>query len=144
MLSRICLQKRLWPFSLASSLSLKRSRNLALPRAFKPYVFKPIHLSICVPQINTPQQTKKRVIGLTENLLQMQLDMGLDINPKDYMRNVNFGLVEVVYEWARGMVSLDLLLRICSHSLVPVVAFLRHHAADGCGRRIYRADDNKA
>ena len=54
---------------------------------------------------------------MTENLLQMQLDMGLDINPKDYMRNVNFGLVEVVYEWARGMVSLKLSLPIHSHSL---------------------------
>jgi len=29
---------------------------------------------------------------------------GLDIPPQEYCKQLNFGLVEVVFEWARGMV----------------------------------------
>lgn len=50
------------------------------------------------------QQAQERIMKLTDKLLQQQQDMGLDINTKDYRRNINFSLVEVVYEWARGMV----------------------------------------
>jgi len=72
------------------------------------------------------QGTKKRVVALTEKLLQMQLDMGLDVNPRDYMRNVNFGLVEVVYEWARGMPFSDItqLTDVAEGSIVRTITRL--------------------
>lgn len=37
-------------------------------------------------------------IALTER------EQGIDTSVEDYLKELKFGLVEVVYEWARGMV----------------------------------------
>jgi antiviral helicase SKI2 len=33
---------------------------------------------------------------------------GLDVEPREYCKNCNFGMMEVVYEWARGMPFKDI------------------------------------
>lgn len=56
----------------------------------------------------TPKLTKGKEIVLTyaRKIAQLQVDCGLAISVEDYANNLKFGLVEVVYEWARGLVSL--------------------------------------
>jgi len=56
----------------------------------------------------------------------MQMDVGLDLNPKDYMRNVNFELVEVVYAWAKGMPFSDItqLTDVAEGSIVRTITRL--------------------
>jgi superfamily II RNA helicase len=48
------------------------------------------------------------MLEIGERLFDIQTECGLDLSRHDYLRNLNFGLVEVVYEWARGMVTLSL------------------------------------
>jgi len=48
---------------------------------------------------------KEEVLKIATNLATLQYDCGLNISIKDYLKVLNWGLVEVVYEWARGMVS---------------------------------------
>ncbi|KAL7316699.1 Antiviral helicase ski2 [Mucor circinelloides] len=53
----------------------------------------------------TPKLTKGKEIVLTyaRKIAQLQVDCGLAISVEDYANNLKFGLVEVVYEWARGL-----------------------------------------
>jgi antiviral helicase SKI2 len=44
------------------------------------------------------------MLEIGERLFDIQTECGLDLSRHDYLKNLNFGLVEVVYEWARGMV----------------------------------------
>lgn len=55
----------------------------------------------------TPKLTKGKEVVLTyaRKIAQLQVDCGLAISVEDYANNLRFGLVEVVYEWARGLVS---------------------------------------
>lgn len=55
----------------------------------------------------TPKLTKAKEIVLTyaRKVAQIQADCGLPISVEDYINGLKFGLVEVVYEWARGLVS---------------------------------------
>lgn len=39
---------------------------------------------------------------------EVQVACGLNQTVEEYVGELNFGLVEVVYEWARGMVSYSL------------------------------------
>lgn len=54
----------------------------------------------------TPKLTKGKEVVLTyaRKIAQLQVDCGLAISVEDYANNLKFGLVEVVYEWARGLV----------------------------------------
>jgi antiviral helicase SKI2 len=45
------------------------------------------------------ERIKKTAIKLAE----LQREHGLDVRPEDVVGNLKFGLVEVVYEWARGV-----------------------------------------
>lgn len=56
----------------------------------------------------TPRLTKGKEIILTyaRKVAQIQADCGLQISVEDYVNGLKFGLVEVVYEWARGLVGL--------------------------------------
>ncbi|KAG2212575.1 hypothetical protein INT47_000551 [Mucor saturninus] len=53
----------------------------------------------------TPKLTKGKEVVLTyaRKIAQLQVDCGLAISVEDYANNLRFGLVEVVYEWARGL-----------------------------------------
>ena len=35
-----------------------------------------------------------------------EIELGIDVSVEDSLKELKFGLVEVVYEWARGMVSM--------------------------------------
>jgi len=49
------------------------------------------------------QKGRDKIIAVTRRLASVQHKCGLDIVEEDYVSNLKFGLVEVVYEWARGM-----------------------------------------
>ncbi|GAA5799047.1 hypothetical protein HPULCUR_004456 [Helicostylum pulchrum] len=53
----------------------------------------------------TPKLMKGKEVVLTyaRKIAQLQVDCGLAISVEDYANNLKFGLVEVVYEWARGL-----------------------------------------
>jgi antiviral helicase SKI2 len=55
----------------------------------------------------TPRLTKGKEIILTyaRKVAQIQADCGLQISVEDYVNGLKFGLVEVVYEWAQGLVG---------------------------------------
>ena len=36
-------------------------------------------------------------------LARIQIDCGMSVTEEEYVESFNFGLVQVVYEWARGM-----------------------------------------
>lgn len=40
-------------------------------------------------------------------LAQVQIDHGIEITVQEYVGTLNFGLMEVVHEWAGGMVTLS-------------------------------------
>ena len=44
------------------------------------------------------------IVKATE-LAETERQFGMDVSAEDAVRDLKFGLVEVVYEWARGMVS---------------------------------------
>jgi len=52
---------------------------------------------------DTLETAKKKVINLTKHLANIQYECGLNIQIDEYLRTLNFKLVEVVYEWARGL-----------------------------------------
>ncbi|KAI9494833.1 NUC185 domain-containing protein [Zychaea mexicana] len=53
----------------------------------------------------TPKLTKAKETVLTyaRKVAQVQVDCGLPISVEDYVNSLHFGLVEAVYEWARGL-----------------------------------------
>ncbi|KAI8380104.1 NUC185 domain-containing protein [Blakeslea trispora] len=53
----------------------------------------------------TPKLTKGKevVLEYASKIAQLQVDCGLAISVEDYVNNLKFGLVEVVYEWAKGL-----------------------------------------
>lgn len=54
----------------------------------------------CLQRLYTPSQ----VVTIARSLGRLQSDHGLAIDPEDNVKlNLNFGLVDVVYEWARGV-----------------------------------------
>lgn len=54
----------------------------------------------------TPKLTKGKeiVLSYAKKLAEQQAECGLSISVEDYVNSFRFGLVEVVYEWARGLV----------------------------------------
>lgn len=61
---------------------------------------------------NEPLLTKKLEDALTHlkniatGLANIQIENGLLLNVNDYLKSINIGMMEVVYEWARQMVIL--------------------------------------
>lgn len=53
----------------------------------------------------TPKLTKGKDIVLTyaRKIAELQVECGLPISVEDYVNGLKFGLVEVVYEWAKGL-----------------------------------------
>ena len=49
------------------------------------------------------EKGKEKIIKVTKRLASVQKACGLDIAEDDYVKGLKFGLVEAVYEWARGM-----------------------------------------
>ncbi|WCJ20363.1 RNA helicase ATP-dependent SK12/DOB1 protein [Euphorbia peplus] len=61
-------------------------------------------------------EAKKRLYNMALRLGQLQAQMNLQVDPEEYVRdNLKFGLVEVVYEWAKGTPFAD----ICELTDVP-------------------------
>lgn len=48
-------------------------------------------------------QGKEDILTLAKMIGETQRDCGVDMPVDEYIRTLKFGLVEVVYEWARGM-----------------------------------------
>jgi antiviral helicase SKI2 len=66
--------------------------------------------------------TKDSMTKIAMGLAGVQLQAGLELDPREYARSVcNFGLMEVVYEWARGMSFKD----ICELTTVPEGSIVR-------------------
>jgi antiviral helicase SKI2 len=51
------------------------------------------------------QQAKDTVIRYAETVGERQYNLGVEMSKDEYVSSFKFTLVEVVYEWARGMVS---------------------------------------
>ncbi|KAI8584384.1 hypothetical protein K450DRAFT_219603 [Umbelopsis ramanniana AG] len=49
------------------------------------------------------QKGKDVIIKFAEQIAEKQLACGVEISKEDYVNGFKFGMVEVVYEWARGM-----------------------------------------
>lgn len=50
------------------------------------------------------EEVKKVMIKMAESLGRTQMNCGLDVVPLEFVREtMKFGMVEVVYEWARGV-----------------------------------------
>ncbi|KAH8550493.1 NUC185 domain-containing protein [Umbelopsis sp. PMI_123] len=49
------------------------------------------------------QKGKDTIIKFAEQIAEKQFACGVEISKEDYVNGFKFGLVEVVYEWARGM-----------------------------------------
>lgn len=45
------------------------------------------------------------MISMATKLAETERHFGLDVSSEDAVKDLKFGLVEVVFEWARGMVS---------------------------------------
>eukprot|EP01087_Luapelamoeba_hula_P011713 TRINITY_DN3220_c0_g1_i1.p1 TRINITY_DN3220_c0_g1~~TRINITY_DN3220_c0_g1_i1.p1 ORF type:complete len:374 (-),score=102.40 TRINITY_DN3220_c0_g1_i1:25-1146(-) len=75
---------------------------------------------------DTLAAARERINNTTNRLLHVQNEFGLDLNPRDYKRNVNFGLTEVVYEWSRGMPFEDIcyLTDVAEGSIVRTIVRL--------------------
>lgn len=59
----------------------------------------------------TLHEVYQSAVALAEGIGSMQAECGLDIAPAEYAREkINFGLMEVVYEWARGVPFADICL----------------------------------
>ena len=61
--------------------------------------------SDCEPVLTPTLETaKEKVLETVRRLVQLQNENGVQVVLEDYLtNNLKFGLVEVVYEWARGM-----------------------------------------
>lgn len=55
-------------------------------------------------------EARDMMIKLAVSLAHLQRECGLDISVDEQCRKLNFNLMEVVYEWARGMVRVDIAL----------------------------------
>ena len=68
------------------------------------------------------QNSYNELCTLAEGLGKIQAEEGLmDISPSEYSRQINYRLMEVVYEWARGMPFAD----ICNLTDVPEGSIVR-------------------
>lgn len=48
------------------------------------------------------------IIDTATRIALCEREHGIDTSVEDYLNELKFGLVEVVYEWAKGMVRLQL------------------------------------
>lgn len=49
------------------------------------------------------QQGKKKIIEMATSLVHVQRELGMHVDLETFLGGFRFGLVQVVYEWARGM-----------------------------------------
>ena len=48
-------------------------------------------------------QGKQSILQMAERIANLQSECGLSTSVEEFKKQYNFGLVEVVFEWARGM-----------------------------------------
>lgn len=51
------------------------------------------------------EEAKNQLLAIATSLANIQIELGLPITVRDVLKNVNIGMMEVVYEWARQMVA---------------------------------------
>lgn len=51
-------------------------------------------------------QGKEAILDVAAQIAQTERQFGIDTSVEDYQKELKFGLVEVVYEWAREMVRM--------------------------------------
>jgi len=87
-------------------------------------------------------QVVPRVNELAANLARIQREAGIDISEEEYVKSINWNLVQVVHEWALGTVRTQLgscaLLFVSSCSCLTVVPSVWLVV---CG---YLQDDNRS
>jgi len=49
------------------------------------------------------EAARDKMLHIADSLAGVQLECGLDIDPEEFRKCCNFGMMEVVYEWARGV-----------------------------------------
>ena len=84
-------------------------------------------------------QGKKTIMDIAAQIGQMERQFGIDTSVEDYMKELNFGLVEVVYEWANEMVRI---CRCMTHSmrLLSIIGHaIQWSYAEGSGSCLYHA-----
>ena len=54
-------------------------------------------------------QAREGFLNIASRIGQLQRDCGVPIPVDDYVEQFHFGLMEVVFEWARGMVRVVLI-----------------------------------
>lgn len=54
---------------------------------------------------HTLAQGQKLIEDTATRIAQTERDHGIDTTVEEALKELNFGLVQVVYEWARGMVN---------------------------------------
>ena len=50
-------------------------------------------------------QGKKKILEVVADIANVERSFGLDTSVEEYQNEFKFGLIEVVYEWAKGEVS---------------------------------------
>jgi len=84
-------------------------------------------------------QGKKTIMDIAAQIAQMERQFGIDISLEDYVKELNFGLVEVVYEWANEIIRI---CRCMTHSmrLLSIIGHaIQWSYAEGSGLCLYHA-----
>jgi antiviral helicase SKI2 len=74
------------------------------------------------------EDAKTQIQAIAKSLANIQIECGLQVSVTEIVNQVNVGMMEVVYEWARQMVI--------GFNLLTVAAFFRHLQLDECVGRI--------
>jgi superfamily II RNA helicase len=78
---------------------------------------------LCIEKL---QEAREHLVAIATSLANVQIEYGMPIVVKDYVKTVNPAMMEVVYEWARGMVCLYFQLEIhIENSHFPIFVKLR-------------------
>ena len=80
---------------------------------------------------------KEKILACAQRLVTLQNENGINVVMEEVIGNLKFGLIEVVYEWARGMVrrksciSIYLLERSSHITHFLYVDFQAYYGSDG-------------
>jgi len=78
---------------------------------FSALVFEERGRQVTEPKLNpTLEKAHGEMMARAKSLGVLQIEAGVDIDIDEYVRNVNWGMMEVVYEWARGLPFSDICL----------------------------------
>ncbi|KAH9503389.1 Helicase SKI2W [Bulinus truncatus] len=76
---------------------------------------------------DTLLQCKKKIIAIAESIGIVQKEVGMQETVQDYVEQFHFGLMEVVFEWARGMPFSEIIALTDVHEGIIVRTIQRLH-----------------